>query len=328
MRSGHAETESVGIFSGDLEAPIAILPPGTLLGSRYAIRHVLGIGGSSVVYSADDSKTLRRVAVKVLRADRSTEATLARFRDEATIARELDFPHLVRGFDYAEGPPAYLTMELASKGSLQNFIRNGRMPVATALDIAEQVLHALTVLHDRSLLHCDVKPGNIFLDADARVLLGDFGLARPTSMHSGERGNESVLGTLQYLAPEQALGLALDARTDLYALGIVLFEMLTGTVPHRRASSLGTLLAHIQEPARNVRQLRPDTPQWLARMIARLLVKKPGNRHASAAVVLHEIERHHGHHEPAVVVAQDQRRLDHTLVRRRALSWRLRAEMP
>jgi eukaryotic-like serine/threonine-protein kinase len=255
-----AETESVDVFSGSLGAAITIIPPGTRLGSRYAIRDVLGIGGSSVVYTAGDSRTSRTVAVKVLRPDRSTEAARVRFRHEAAVAREVHCPHLVRGFDYAEGPPTYLTMELARKGSLRHALKDGPLPVGVAINIAEQVLYALSVLHDRSIVHCDVKPGNILFDTGARVLLGDFGVVRQANERLKADGNQSVIGTLEYLAPEQALGRAVDARTDLYALGIVLFEILTGAVPHRRTSSLGTLLAHIQEPAQNARKLRPATP--------------------------------------------------------------------
>ncbi|HEU4886637.1 MAG TPA: serine/threonine-protein kinase, partial [Thermoanaerobaculia bacterium] len=300
-----AETETVDVFSGSVGGEITIIPPGTRLGSRYAIREVLGIGGSSVVYSADDSRTSRAVAVKVLRPDRSTESALVRFRYEAAVARQVDCPHLVRVFDYAEGPPTYLTMELAREGSLRHALKDGPLPVAAAINIAEQVLYALSVLHDRSIVHCDVKPGNILLDG-ARVVLGDFGLARPTNERLEVGGNESVIGTLEYLAPEQALGRAIDARTDLYALGIVLFEMLTGAVPHRRASSLGTLLAHIQEPAQNVRKLRPATPRWLAALIACLLDKQPQKRYVSANAVLHVVARRRAHYGPAAAIAQER----------------------
>lgn len=323
-----AETETVDVFSGNFGAPIAILPPGTRLGSRYAIRDVLGIGGSSVVYSADDSRTSRAVAVKVLRPDRSTEAALVRFRHEAAVTREVHCPHLVRGFDYAEGPPTYLTMELAREGSLRHALKDGPLPVAAAINIAEQVLCALSVLHARSIVHCDVKPGNILLDAGARVLLGDFGLARQRNARLETDGNKSVIGTLEYLAPEQALGRGVDARTDLYALGIVLFEMLTGAVPHRRASPLGTLLAHIQEPAQNVRILRPATPRWLAALIACLLDKQPQKRYVSADAVLHDIGRPCGHYGPAAAIAQDRGTSAHIVVTRRHLTWRFESKMP
>jgi len=323
-----AETESVDVLSGSLAAAITIIPPGTRLGSRYAIRDVLGIGGSSVVYSADDSRTSRAVAVKVLRPDRSTEAALVRFRHEAAVAREVRCPHLVRGFDYAEGPPAYLTMELARKGSLRHALKDGPLPVAAAINIAAQVLCALSALHDRSIVHCDVKPGNILLDAGARVLLGDFGLAHQTNERLEADGNKSVIGTLEYLAPEQALGRAIDARTDLYALGIVLFEMLTGTVPHRRASSLGTLLAHIQEPAQNVRELRPAIPQWLSELIACLLDKQPRKRYVSANAVLHDVTRRRAHYGPATAIAQDRGVSARIVVTRRPVTWQLESKMP
>lgn len=309
-----ADTETVDVFSSNLGAAIAILPPGTSLGSRYAIHNVLGIGGSSVVYSADDSRTTRTVAVKVLRPDRSTEVALARFRHEAVVAREVDCPHLVRVLDYDEGPPAYLTMELARKGSLRHALKDGPLPAGRAIDIAQQILGALSALHDRSIVHCDVKPGNILLDAGARVLLADFGLARRTNECIRAGSSENVIGTLEYLAPEQALGRGVDARTDLYALGIVLFEMLTGAIPHRRASSLGTLLAHIQEPAQDVRKLRPVTPQWLSDLIACLLDKQPRKRYVSAAAVLHEIVRNRTDAGSAVAIAKDRGTPAHIIV--------------
>lgn len=292
MTNRRAETETIDIFSDGLEAAIATIPPGTRLGSHYTLRGVLGIGGSSVVYAADDSRASRAVAVKVLRPDRLTEAALVRFRREATIAGSIDSSHLVRAIDYAEGPPIYLVMELARQGSLRQALKNGPLPVAGAIRIAEQVLHGLSALHGRSIVHCDVKPGNILLDTGTRVLLGDFGLACQTIADPDAGEAESLFGTLEYLAPEQALGRGVDARTDLYALGIVLFEMLTGDVPHRRGSSLGTLLAHVQEPARDVRKLRRSTPQWLSELIARLLEKQPRRRYGSADIVLREFERH------------------------------------
>lgn len=328
MTHRRTETETVDIFAGDLRAATAIIPPGTRLGARYTIRGVLGMGGSSVVYSADDSRTSRTVAVKVLRPDRSTEAALVRFRHEAAIARAVDCPHLVRVLDYAEGPPTYMTMELARHGSLRHALKDGPLPTGRAIDIAQRVLRALSALHDRSIVHCDIKPGNILLDHDARVLLGDFGLARQTNESIDAHGNESVIGTLEYLAPEQVLGRCVDPRSDLYALGIVLFEMLTGAVPHRRASTLGTLLAHIQEPAPNVRKLCPAAPQWLSELIACLLDKQPRNRHVSADAVLHEFARHRVHDGPATAIAQDRDTSAHFVVTRRTVAWRFDRELP
>jgi serine/threonine protein kinase len=323
-----AETETVDVFCGSLDATVAILPPGTRLGSHHTIRSVLGIGGSAVVYSADDSRTSSAVAVKVLRPDRSTEAALLRFRYEAAVARAVNCPHLVRVFDYAEGPPKYLTMELAREGSLRHALKEGSLPIGRAIEIARQVLLALSALHDRSIVHCDVKPGNILLDAGGRVLLGDFGLARQTNSCTETDGNGSLFGTLEYLAPEQALGGSVDARTDLYSLGIVLFEMLTGAVPHCRASSLGTLLAHIQEPAQNVRNLRPAVPRWLSALIACLLEKQPRKRYVSANAVLHDIARRYAHYGPAAAIAQDRGTPAHILVTRRSVSWQFESEMP
>jgi serine/threonine-protein kinase len=251
-----------------------------------------------------------------------------RFRYEVAVARAVDCTHLVHVFDYAEGPPAYLTMELAHKGSLRHALKDGPLPIGRAIEIARQVLCALSALHDRSIVHCDVKPGNILLDAGGRVLLGDFGLARQTNACTEIDGNGSLFGTLEYLAPEQALGGSVDARTDLYSLGIVLFEMLTGAVPHCRASSLGTLLAHIQEPAQNVRNLRPAIPSWLSALIACLLETQPRKRYVSANAVLHGIARRYAHDRPAAAIAQDRGTPAHILVTRRPVSWQFESEMP
>jgi serine/threonine-protein kinase len=323
-----AETETVDVFCGSLGATVAILPPGTRLGSRHTIRNVLGVGGSSVVYCADDSRTSYTVAMKVLRPDRSTEAALVRFRYEAAVAQAIDCPHLVRVFDYAEGPPAYLTMELAHGGSLRHALKDGSLPIGRAIEIARQVLLALSALHDCSIVHRDVKPENILLDAGGRVLLGDFGLVCQTNTCTETDGNGSLFGTLEYLAPEQALGGSVDARTDLYSLGIVLFEMLTGAVPHCRASSLGTLLAHIREPAQNVRNLRPAIPRWLSALIACLLEKQPRKRYVSANAVLHDIARHCAHYGPAVGIVQDRGTSAHIVDTRRPVTWRFELEMP
>jgi serine/threonine-protein kinase len=251
-----------------------------------------------------------------------------RFRYEAAVARAVDSPHLVRVFDYAEGPPAYLTMELAHGGSLRHALKDGPVPIGRVIEIAGQVLRALSALHDCSIVHCDVKPGNILLDAGGRVLLGDFGLARRTNACTETDGNGSLFGTLDYLAPEQALGGSVDARTDLYSLGIVLFEMLTGAVPHCRASSLGTLLAHIQEPARSVRSLRPAIPRWLSALIACLLEKQPRKRYVSANAVLHDIARHCAHYGPAVAIVQDRYTSAHNVDTGRPVTWRFESEMP
>ena len=271
---------------------IRLFAPGTEVAARYEVRSVLGHGGSAVVYEAFDRELKRVVALKVLRGDRASEAALKRFRREVAVARDAASPHLVRVFDIGvAGETVFLTMELVVGESLRDRIEAGPLPFADALRIGAEVLRALVVLHGLGIVHRDVKPGNILLDGDGRVKLADFGLARRwdgTETRATE--TEGLVGTAEYLSPEQALGKEVDARSDLYAFGVVLFEMLAGEVPLRRDSAIGTILAHVKETPRDVRKLRSDVPAWLAGLVARLLVKDPRERYAAAAEVLADLE--------------------------------------
>ncbi|MFN7988144.1 MAG: protein kinase [Thermoanaerobaculia bacterium] len=271
---------------------IRLFAPGTEVAARYEVRSVLGHGGSAVVYEAFDRELKRVVALKVLRGDRASEAATKRFRREVAVARDAASPHLVRVFDIgAAGETVFLTMELVVGESLRDRLEAGPLPVADALRIGAEVLRALVVLHGLGIVHRDVKPGNILLDGDGRVKLADFGLARRwdgTETRATE--TEGLVGTAEYLSPEQALGKEVDARTDLYAFGVVLFEMLAGVVPLRGDSAIGTILAHVKETPRDVRKLRSDVAPWLAGLVARLLAKDPRERYATAAEVLADLE--------------------------------------
>ncbi len=277
-------------------SPIRLFASGTEVASRYEIRGVLGHGGSAVVYDAWDRELKRPVALKVLRGDRMTEAGLRRFRHEVAVARDAASPFLVRVFDIGQaGETVFLTMELVEGESLRHRIEEaGALPVAEALRIGCEVLRALDVLHGLGIVHRDVKPGNILLDPGGSVKLADFGLARRWD-GSETRATETdgVVGTAEYLSPEQALGKELDSRTDLYSFGVVLFEMLAGDVPLRRDSAIGTILAHVKEAPRDLRREKPGTPPWLSAVVARLLAKEPGERYASAREVLSDLEARH-----------------------------------
>jgi tRNA A-37 threonylcarbamoyl transferase component Bud32 len=274
--------------------PMAVLSAGTRLGERYEIRRVLGSGGFAVVYLARDLADGGEVALKVLRPDRVSDAALRRFRREAEIANAAASRHVVPVLDVgvAEGSP-YLAMERVDGESLAQVLLRGALPVPRAVELAEQILRGLAALHEAGVLHRDVKPPNILLAADGTARLADFGLAL-SEQHAAETratATEAVVGTVEYLSPEQALGEEVDARSDLYSFGVVLFEMLTGRLPHRAKSSLGTLVAHIQQPAPDVRRLEGGVPAWLAKVVARLLAKRPQDRYPSARSVLADLER-------------------------------------
>ncbi|MHB8797966.1 MAG: protein kinase domain-containing protein [Thermoanaerobaculia bacterium] len=282
---------------------VRLFAPGTEIGRRYEVRGVLGTGGSAVVYEAYDRELKRRVALKVLRTDRTSEAALKRFRREVAIARDAASPRLVRVFDIGQaGDTVFLTMELVDGESLRELLARGPLPPERAAAIAAEVLRALADLHALGIVHRDVKPGNVLLAATGEVKLADFGLARHwEGTETRVTETEGLVGTVEYLSPEQALGDLLDARTDLYSLGVALFEMLAGKVPLRGESAIGTIVAHIRQEPVDVRKLRPETSAWLSAVVARLLAKDRERRYATAAEVLADLEARRARRAPVRV---------------------------
>jgi tetratricopeptide (TPR) repeat protein len=202
------------------------------------------------------------------------------------VARAALSRHLVRVFDLgSDGEMVFLTMELVDGESLRQKIRReGRFGINETVEIAKQMFHGLEALHELKTIHRDVKPENVLIAADGTVKLADFGLARVLDDdQSRATVAGSVIGTADYLSPEQALGQQLDERTDLYSVGVVLFEMVTGELPFVRESSLGSIIARIGKRARAVRSVRRDVPYWLVSVIARLLDPEPARRYRSAA---------------------------------------------
>lgn len=272
--------------------PLRLFSPGAQLANRYVIRRAIDSGGSAVVYEAHDRELHRDIALKVLRPDRENDAALARFRREVAVARDASSPRLVRIFDIQTSDGAiYLTMELVEGESLRKrLLATPRLPIDEAVRIAIAIAEGLDALHSLNIIHRDIKPGNVLLDARGEVKLGDFGLARHLEHDTGHATSTgAIVGTLAYLSPEQALGAAVDARSDLYGLGVVLFEMLTGKLPFDAESAIGALLARMKTSPADVSKLRNDCPRWLAAIVARLLERKPEDRYASARAVLEDL---------------------------------------
>jgi tetratricopeptide (TPR) repeat protein len=292
MTSDNARlTESVeGEFSAGPTPEV--LDPGSVIADRYEIRRVLGSGGYAIVYLAYDRRLNSEVALKAMRADRNSPAALTRFRREVNIAREAASPRLVRVYDIGiDGDLWYLTMEVVRGESLRDRIRRGPIPITEAIEIIDGILDGLAALHALKIVHRDLKPENILLDAAGSPKLADFGLARFLDEERSATATGAVVGTTDYLSPEQALGHAVDSRGDLYALGVVLFEMLTGRLPFKSESSLGSVIARLRSPAPSVRRFRRDVPLWLSTITARLLSKEPRHRYASASDVQLAIQR-------------------------------------
>jgi tRNA A-37 threonylcarbamoyl transferase component Bud32 len=275
------------------DSSIAILVPGSRIGERYEIRGVLGTGGSSVVYRAYDRDLRRELALKVLRSDRLDESSLTRLRREAAAARDTASPRLVRVFDIgSSGNVVYLSMELVEGTTLKGRLRAGRLEIEEAVRISIQVLEAVGDLHEVGLVHRDLKPSNILLAPGGAVKVGDLGLAfRMDGSDSRATRTEAVVGTLEYLSPEQALGEALTVRSDIFSAGVVLYEMLTGDLPWARSSNLGLLLARVGESAPNVRKARPEVPRWLAKVLDGMLRRRAEERYRSAADVIADLRR-------------------------------------
>jgi hypothetical protein len=285
-------TESVAP-DAPLPASIRILDPGTCLDQRYEIRRVLGIGGYAVVYLAFDRELRREVALKVLRADRMSPGSLARLRREAAVARDATSPRLVRIFDIGTSEGAvYLTLEVVEGESLRERLKRGPLRIEEAVRLAVEILEGLQALHSLGIIHRDVKPGNVLVGPAGSLKLADFGLAlRYEGDETRLTASEGMLGTLDYVSPEQALGEEVDPRGDLYSLGVVLYEMLTGQLPHSGKSSLGAVLGRLRVHAPDVRQLRPEVPAWLASTVAGLLEKDRSRRYPSVGTVLADLHQ-------------------------------------
>jgi len=286
---------------GGGEPGIRLFERGTALGARFEIGAVRGVGGSAVVYSAFDRELREQVALKVLRADRTSPEALTRLKREVAVARQAASPRLVRVYDIdATGESVFLTMEDVPGGSLKERLAEGPLPLEEALRIAGEVLEGLAALHGLGIVHRDVKPGNVLLDARGSVKLADFGLARRLEVDETRATSvNAFVGTVDYVSPEQALGRELDGRSDLYSFGVTLYEMLTGGIPFRRDSAIGTALAHVKDPPPRLRSARPDAPAWLEAFVARLLAKSPGERYPAAEAALEDLRARRATGAPA-----------------------------
>lgn len=268
----------------------------TAIGDRIGkvrIVDVLGRGGMGVVYRAKHVDLDRVVALKMLSpALASDEEYVKRFYREARAAARISDPNVVQVHEVGqESGTHYLVMEYVDGRPLSDLLSGRRpLPLRRALDLMEQLLSALRVVHEAGLLHRDIKPANVLLDAKGRVKLTDFGLARPTQGDEVVTLTGMVVGTPQYMSPEQARGGPLDARSDLYSLGVVFFEMLTGRPPFLAETPVKLMLLHAsQDAAPRADTVIPSVPASLARLVARMLLKDPEKRAPSAAGLLQEL---------------------------------------
>jgi beta-lactam-binding protein with PASTA domain len=249
---------------------------------RYVIKRKLGSGGMADVYLAEDQELGRRVALKLLN-DRhaADDQFVERFRREAQSAAGLNHPNIVSIFDRgrAEGT-YYIAMEYLDGRTLKELlVRNGPTPIPIAIDYARQILGALSFAHRNGIIHRDIKPHNIVVGGDGRLKVTDFGIARSGASQMTEAG--SIVGTAQYLSPEQARGAPVDPRSDLYSLGIVLYEMLTGNVPFTGDTPVEIAMKHLSQIPEPPSRERPEVPHDLDAVVMRALSKEPDQRYGS-----------------------------------------------
>lgn len=260
---------------------------------RYEILEQIGEGGAALVFRGHDHHLGRDVAIKVLRPELAGDPEFAeRFRREATAAAGLCHPSIAQVYDIGmDSTTSYMVMELAPGGTLAARVRaSGALPCAEALRIAGEAAGALHHAHESGIVHRDIKPHNILFGRDGSVKVVDFGIARALAQASISQTG-TIVGSVHYLSPEQARGEPATPQSDLYALGVVLFEMLTGKVPFEGDTPVGVALRHVQDVAPDVRALNPNVPNAVAAIVQRALAKSPEDRYRSANEMRADLER-------------------------------------
>ncbi len=266
---------------------------GSILGGRYRLIELLGQGGMATIFRALDTQLGRDVAVKLLRPEYLRDPDFgSRFRQEAQNAASLSHPNVVTVYDYGEDPSGpYIVMEFVDGEDLATILRrNGSLPPAQAARIAAAVARALEAAHARGIVHRDVKPGNVLIGRDGRVKVVDFGIARAIAEAQMTLPG-TTLGSVHYFSPEQARGEPTTAASDIYALGIVLFEMLTGSRPWEGDSAASVALARLSGPTPDPALLRPSLPTDVAAITRKALALAPADRFASAGAMADALER-------------------------------------
>jgi serine/threonine protein kinase len=299
----------------------AELPPGTLFHSRYEIREKLGQGGMGVVYKAHDRTLDETVAIKILRPDFGQDADMAkRFQSEVKLARKVRHKNVCTIHDYGDDKGLlFISMELVEGVDLKQIVRTrGALPAEEAYGIAIQIAEGLQAVHDAGIIHRDLKTPNIMVEPSGLARLMDFGVAKKKGTEGTMTALGQVVGTPEYMSPEQAQGKKLDFRSDVYALGVLTYEIFTGHVPFRGETPISTILKHLQDPPPLDGPSAAQVPEDARNVLRRALAKEPEDRYGSArefAEALRQARQPHLRQQPMPTEV-----LEAATIRRKAVS--------
>ena len=290
--AGRAETNHLRGFNNP-----TLLRPGAVLGRRYEILQLLGEGGMGAVYRARDREVNRTVALKVIRPDLAGHpAILERFRQELVLSHQVTHKNVVRIYDLGDADGTkFITMEYIAGLDLRSLIVQQKIfPPQEAVEMMQQVCRALEAVHAVGIIHRDLKPQNIMRDEQGRVVVMDFGLARLLDSHGGMTQTGAIVGTMEYMSPEQGLGKPLDERSDLFAVGLIFYELLTGKMPYKADSALASLLKRTHERATPVSDDSPGIPRALSDIVGKCLERKLEDRYQHVGEILTDLEAWQG----------------------------------
>jgi serine/threonine-protein kinase len=275
-------------------ATLAEIAPGKVIGDRFEILSTLGAGGMGVVYKVRDRELDDLVALKMLKRDVwGDRELLDRLKSELKLARKITHPNVLRTFDFGDvdGIP-FITMEYVRGITLRYLLtQTGSLPYSAGLRLARQLCRGLQAAHEVGVLHRDIKPENLIVQPNGNAKLMDFGIARPIQrVDQGQTQAGMVVGTPQYLAPEQLQGKAIDERADLWAVGVVIFEIFTSQTPFRGDNPMQMIVATLNEQPTPPRTYWPQMPEPLEQIILRCLARDPAKRYRTAAALLADLE--------------------------------------
>src|SRR5438105_10943608 len=278
------------------------LAEGMVLAARYEILKILGEGGMGAVYKAQDRELERTVALKVIRPELAgNPAIIQRFKQELILARQVTHRNVIRIYDLGEAEGMkFITMEYVEGRDLHSLLlERQKFTPEESIDVMQQVCLALDAAHREGVIHRDLKPQNIMRDEHGRIVVMDFGLARSLEAEGGMTQTGALVGTMEYMSPEQALGTELDQRSDLYTVGLIFYELLSGKAPFKADTALASLLKRTQERAVPVAEIERTVPRTLSNVVGKCLERDPKLRYQTAQELLNDLAAVQGKHAAA-----------------------------